>query len=68
MSLGSDLFITANANMLMRTLTFVTPLYNSYSEDFLRCTSKFIDMNFLSLNILPTIHIGSVPIEKTEAP
>ena len=47
MSLGPTIFIGANANSLIRTMTFIPSISNNYSEYFLRSSSKFFDYDFL---------------------
>jgi hypothetical protein len=60
-SLGPQIFVTAGANLLIRTLPFMSTFHNSHSEAFLRKGSIFFDFDFMPLSLLDIFNIKDSP-------
>ena len=65
--LGQAVFISAGANQMIRFISFIGNINNSYVAYFLRTTPKFFDLDFLKPDNMPSVSVNNNPIEKKEA-
>jgi hypothetical protein len=59
-SFGAQLFISANANQLIRMIPFVGDFSNNLSQDFLLASFSLLDFNIIRPDIFPEITIKGI--------
>jgi hypothetical protein len=61
------MFIAAHASQLLRAMSFIGNVNNSYTEFFIRNMPPFLDWDFLTFDFLPVIKSGSEDLERKGA-
>jgi hypothetical protein len=56
-SLGPQMFISAGANLIIKSLPFMSTFHNIFSEEFLRKGSQFFSFDFIPLSIFDLFNI-----------
>jgi hypothetical protein len=49
------MFVSSNANQLIRIMTMIGDFGNPYSKSFLETTPRLIDIDFIKFDSLPSI-------------
>lgn len=52
---------------MIRFMSYIGEINNSYVEYFLRTQPKFFDLDFLKPDNMPSISVNNNPVEKKEA-